>query len=264
MRTVDVAQKSCIFLVSLKSITKLKNNYMKNKIFLAATVLTAFGLAGCGKSVTVNTTDNKAVNTANKPAASNTNTAANAPAGNSAATAPKTELKDEKAQKPAGAAKKPESKAAIPANWIDMVDEVKGYGFQVPEGTKGDSTSEGGVDTFVAQTPDNINIIVYAFKDATLTKEDLLDRAEAAWTAMGEKLTAGALKSEGDDYSLAEGTSVDKDGKKSKVKVLVGTDVTDNYVMFVFTDEASFAAKEPTIDAIWGSFEMYSGGASNN
>ncbi|MGI8787857.1 MAG: hypothetical protein ACR2HG_08875 [Pyrinomonadaceae bacterium] len=239
---------------------------MNNKILLSAAVLLASGLAGCTANVSMNGNMNKPAinmaNTANKPAAANTNSMTNSTA--TTVPEPKTELKDEKAQKPAGQSKKPATKATIPANWIDMVDEVKGYGFQVPEGTKGDTTSEGGVDTFYAETPDNIGVIVYAFKDASLTKEDLLDRAEAAWGAMGEKLTAGSLKSEGDDYSLAEGTSVDKDGKKSKVKVLVGTDVTDNYVMFVFCDEASFAAKEATMDAIWGSFEMYSGGASNN
>ncbi|HEY0427790.1 MAG TPA: hypothetical protein VGC76_08405 [Pyrinomonadaceae bacterium] len=237
---------------------------MKNKFLLSAFALTALGVAGCGGGAANNAT--KPANTTNTANTANTanktaNTTSNS---NSTAPAPKTELKDEKSQKPAGDAKKPTTKATIPANWIDVVDEVRGYGFQVPEGTKGDSTSEGGVDTFVAQTPDDIGIIVYAFKDQTLTKEDLLKRAEAAWSAMGEKLTAGELKGEGDNYALAEGNSVDSEGKKSKVKVLVGTDVTDNYVMFVFTDEASFATKEATIDGIWGSFEMYSGGASNN
>lgn len=230
-------------------------------------LLTSFGLAGCNKTVTVST-DNKNVtvattNTIVNKAAANTNTTSNSTAAKTAPE-PKTELKDEKAEKPAGATKKPETKATVPANWIDMVDEVRGYGFQVPEGTKGDTTTEDGVDTFAAETPDKIGIIVYAFKDGSLTKEDLLNRAEAAWKAMGETITAGNLKSEGDDYSLAEGSSVDADGKKSKVKVLVGTDVTDNYVMFVYTDEAGYAAKEATMDAIWGSFEMYSGGASNN
>jgi hypothetical protein len=236
---------------------------MKNKFLLSVSALIALGFTGCGAPATNNANTNKPANTP----ATTTNTNANKPANSTAtktAPDPKTEIKDEKAQKPTGNTKKPSTKATVPENWIDMVDEVRGYGFQVPEGTKGDSSSEGGVDTFYAETPDNIGIIVYAFKDATLTKEDLLDRAENAWKAMGGTLTAGELKGEGDDYALSEGTSVDAEGKKSKVKVLVGTDVTDNYVMFVFTDEASYAAKEATMDNIWGSFEMYSGGASAN
>jgi general stress protein 26 len=56
----------------------------------------------------------------------------------------------------------------------------------------------------------------------------------------------------------------DKEGKKSKVKVLVGTDVTDNYVMIVGTEEAKYAANTKIIDEIWGSFEMWSGGSSGN
>jgi general stress protein 26 len=42
------------------------------------------------------------------------------------------------------------------------------------------------------------------------------------------------------------------------MKILVGTDVTDNYVMIVGTDESKFEANKEIIDAIWGSFEMWS------
>ena len=43
---------------------------------------------------------------------------------------------------------------------------------------------------------------------------------------------------------------------------MVGTDVTDNYVMILGTDPDKFAANEKIIDEIWGSFEIWSGGAS--
>ena len=55
-----------------------------------------------------------------------------------------------------------------------------------------------------------------------------------------------------------------EDGRKAKLRILVGTDVTDNYVMILGTDPDKFAANEKIIDEIWGSFEMWSGGASNN
>jgi hypothetical protein len=48
------------------------------------------------------------------------------------------------------------------------------------------------------------------------------------------------------------------------MKMLVGTDVTDNYVMVVYTPEDKYEANKSIIDQIWGSFEMYSGGASGN
>jgi hypothetical protein len=63
---------------------------------------------------------------------------------------------------------------------------------------------------------------------------------------------------------LAEAASTAGDGSKYRFKILVGTDVTDNCVVLVGTDEAKFAANEKTIDEIWGSFEMWSGGSSGN
>jgi hypothetical protein len=67
-----------------------------------------------------------------------------------------------------------------------------------------------------------------------------------------------------DDYGLFDLTSTDSDGKKWKSKVLVATDVTDNYIVIVSSDETKFDANKEIVDAIWGSFEMFSGGASGN
>jgi hypothetical protein len=80
----------------------------------------------------------------------------------------------------------------------------------------------------------------------------------------GENVTAGSLQGESEDYALAEASSVDSDGAKYKMKILVGTDVTDNYVMVVYTPEDKYEANKGIIDQIWGNFEMYSGGASGN
>ena len=80
---------------------------------------------------------------------------------------------------------------------------------------------------------------------------------------MGFELGPG-LVGESDDYSIADATSVDPDGSKFKMRILVATDVTDNYVMVIFTEEGKFSANEKIIDEIWGNFEMYSGGASGN
>jgi len=44
----------------------------------------------------------------------------------------------------------------------------------------------------------------------------------------------------------------------------VGTDVTDNYVMILGAEVGKFAPNEEIIDAIRGSFEMWSGGVNNN
>ncbi len=122
------------------------------------------------------------------------------------------------------------------------------------------------MDVFVAATPapSDLAVAVLAFKDKKMTKEDLLNVAVEFMKGLGAtKVEPGKLTGESADYSITEVTATLEDDSKSKSKVLVGTDVTDNYVMIVGTEEPKFAANEKIIDEIWGSFEMWSGGASN-
>jgi hypothetical protein len=222
-------------------------------------------LSACGNSVTVtNGNSNSTANTANSNAG-----AANANAAKAGAKPPepKTEIKNEK--RPEGQQSKAipaDKKVPVPANWIYYSDEVKGYGFWLPEGSTGDSSNVNGTDVFVAKvpSPSDVRVEVYAWKDKTLSKEDLLNMTIADMKEQGETVTAGSLQGESDDYALAEASSVDSDGKKYKMKILVGTDVTDNYVMVVYTPEEKYEANKGIIDQIWGNFEMYSGGASGN
>lgn len=243
---------------------------MKNKIntgVFATLLLSTMIFAGC--SFSVGTTPNSA-NTANtaKPAntASTANSGSNANAGSNTATAPKTDkpgAKIENEKKPEGKSTKAKD-VPVPADWVYMYNEKRGYGFSVPEGSTGQGETVDGTDVYVAMTPSEIGVLVFAFKDAKLSKEDLLNTAEKVLNDMGHTIQTGKLTNESDDYSVAEATMTNKDGKKSKVKVLVGTDVTDNYVMIVGTEESKYAANEKIIDEIWGSFEMWSGGASGN
>jgi hypothetical protein len=164
--------------------------------------------------------------------------------------------------------KLPEAKVnPVPADWMTMADEVKGYEFKVPQGTQHQTDTTGGVDVYAANVPApyDINVLVFAFKDKTLTKDDLMKRVEAALAAMGEKdIKIGEATEISADYSIATISSADKDGKITKGKVLVATDVTDNYIMMVGTGADKYSANEKTIDEIWGSFGMYSGGASGD
>jgi hypothetical protein len=164
--------------------------------------------------------------------------------------------------------KLPESKVnPVPADWITMADEVRGYEFKVPQGTQHKTDTVNGVDVYAANVPEpyDINVLIFAFKDKTLTKDDLMKKVEGVLQSMGEKdVKVTDVKELSDDYSLASITSVDEKGKTTRGKVLVGTDVTDNYIVMIGTDESKFTANEKTIDEIWGSFGMYSGGASGN
>ena len=238
---------------------------MKNKLFLIMTI-SAFGLSFTGCSASFSTGNNAA--NAAKPTNTAASPTANKPANSNSTAAksdkPYTVLTNEK--KPEGTAKTAAKNVPVPANWIYVYDEKKGYGFSVPEGTTGGSETQEGVDTYVAETPapSEVGVVVISFKDKQMSKEDLLDVAVKFLEGMGEKVAPGKLAAESDDYSLAEATTTAADGKKSKCKILVGTDVTDNYVMILGADDAKFAANEKVIDEIWGSFEMWSGGASKN
>lgn len=240
---------------------------MKKIIILAVTLMAAISMA-CSASFNMN--GNTANNAANKPA-NTANNATNKPATNAAnnatnntAASTKKEIKDEKA--PSGDTKKQKNAPTVPAEWVYYADEAKGYGFSIPAGSsEGESgKTDNGVEYFTAETPDKISIIIYAFKDAKLTKDDLLDRAEKALNAMGETVKTGELTGESDDYAISDATSEGKDGSKSHLRVLVATDVTDNYVMIVRSAAADYEKNKATMDMIWGSFEMYSGGASGN
>lgn len=232
---------------------------MKRSFLLLGTfTVFTLGFAACSSTQPTKTT--ATTTGGNTTAASNTKPANTAkPATTSAQ--PKTELKNEK--KPAGEAKTAK-KVAVPDNWIYTYDENKGYGFYLPEGSKGDYTTVNGVDIFSAQTPapSEIGVMVLAYKDSKKTKEDLLNDAEAVLKALGETVETGKLAGESEDYYVADATTTSTDGKKGKAKIVVGTDVTDNYVMIVGTDDAKYEANKDIIDKIWGSFEMWSGGAS--
>ena len=215
---------------------------MKKFVFLVCGAL-ALAAAGCGGGA--------------KPAANTPATSSPAKPSNSnstAAASPKNE-------------KKAPSTNPVPADWIRMHDDAKGYEFMVPQGTKDQQETKDGVDVYMASVPApyDIGVMVVAFKDKDASKEDLLKRAENVLKAFGEKdIKMEATKELSDDYSLVTFTSVGSDGKAGKGKILVATDVTDNYIMFVGGDADNFGSNEKTIDEIWGSFGMYSGGFSGN
>ena len=234
---------------------------MKDKTMLGGTILAvALSVMACGKAPTT------ASSTSNANS-SKTNTNVTSTAKKAEAPKPKTDIQGSKKPEAGTAKEVPAAKKVpVPSNWVYMYDQVKGYGFYLPEGSKGDSSTAEGINVFAASTPApaEVGVIVLAYKNQTLTKQDLLDDAVKFLEGLDQKVQAGTLSAESEDYSLADATTVDADGKKAKLRILVGTDVTDNYVMIVGTEEAKFDANKEIIDAIWGSFEMWSGGASGN
>lgn len=189
------------------------------------------------------------------------------PAANTAPPAAKPSTAPASSSAPKANAKKAPGTNPVPSDWIRMYDDAKGYEFMVPAGTQHESQTVDGVDVYMASVPApyEIGVMVVAFKDKTLSKEDLLKRAENILKSLDEKdVKMDPAKELSDDYTLTTFTSTGKDGKPGKGKILVGTDVTDNYIIIVGGDADKFSSNEKTIDEIWGSFGMYSGGSSGN
>ncbi|HMH43037.1 MAG TPA: hypothetical protein VK557_06110 [Pyrinomonadaceae bacterium] len=210
---------------------------MKKFLFLLSALALVTG--GCAQKPA----DNTAASSTPKPAASTTSAA------------------------PKANEKKAPSTNPVPSDWVRMYNDAKGYEFYVPAGTKDSSQNVDGVDVYMAGVPApyEIGVMVIAFKDKSLSKDDLMKRAENVLKSMDEKdIKIDAANELSADYSLATFVSTGKDGKVGKGKILVGTDVTDNYIIIVGGDADKFGANEKTIDEIWGSFGMYSGGASGN
>ncbi|MEQ1642504.1 MAG: hypothetical protein ABL959_03540 [Pyrinomonadaceae bacterium] len=222
----------------------------KRSIMIALAAAFATMLTGCEFSVGTNN---------NAPAKPTNTTAANSSNTTAAKTDSKTKPKLADEKKPEGKAKSAK-KNPVPDSWVYVYDDQKGYGFSLPEGSTGEMEKLEGIDVMVATTPapSEIDVFVLAYKDETLSKEDLLNDAVKFLEGMGQKVTPGKLKAESDEYSVADATTVLQSGEKGKIRILVGTDVTDNYVMIIGTEESKFAANESIIDQIWGSFEMWS------
>src|SRR5262249_50573828 len=139
-----------------------------------------------------------------------------APAPNTAASTPKPATAS---SSPKSAPKKAPATNPVPSDWIRMHDDAKGYEFQVPQGTKDHQETKDGVDVYMASVPApyEIGVMVVAFKDKTLSKEDLLQRAENILKAFDEKdIKLEPAKELSDDYSLVGFTSTGSDGKPGK------------------------------------------------
>lgn len=163
--------------------------------------------------------------------------------------------------------KKPPASKVVPhpENWITLTDKKKGYSFDVPQGTVSGTQKSSELDLFMAVPPEPyaVGVLVMAFKDPKLSKDNLINFATGAMDGMNVKnFKVVDVVELSDDYSLGTYTALNKEGKPIRGKVLVATDVTDNYVMIVGTEVSKYKANEEIIDEIWGSFTMRSGGAS--
>ncbi len=154
----------------------------------------------------------------------------------------------------------------LPDSWIRVYDDKLGYEFKVPAGTpKMKLSMSKGTAYYTTQTPKphQIDLALAIFKDPTLNKDQVEARTKKLLENFGDlDVKIGNAKDMGHDYSLASFTSRMQGGKKNKGVVLVALDKTDNYVFYVSCEAADYDENKETIEHIWKSFEMESGGAS--
>lgn len=229
-------------------------------------ILGATLLLGCGNKESAPKTENKP--TAEAPKEKPKATAAQP-------TKPVESAK--KIEKTAKIEKTPEAKALpeakqkpVPESWVWIDRKKKGYSFAVPEGSSEFESPETkkGAEVYAAYVPEpnNLEVYVFAFKDKSLSKEDLSTDAPAIIAELAAMpdttLDAASIADEG-DYRFANGAG-SFEGKKFKIRYLIAIDKSDNYIMAVIGDEAGFDKDTETIDTILGSFYMWSGGASGD
>lgn len=184
-------------------------------------------------------------------------------------TAAATQPATKPAAKPAAKKSLPAEKQPhpVPAEWTEMEDKVRGYSFSVPKGTTDHQESKAGIDIYIAEVPKPhaVQVMAVAYKNAKKTRADLLKEAGKIVEAVGNKdVKVGEPKELNDSYSTVDISCTDQDdGKKWKVRALVALDVTDNYILLVGAPEAEFKQSEEIIDTIWGSFDIWSGGATD-
>ncbi len=174
------------------------------------------------------------------------------------------------AAKPAAVKSVPAEKLAhpVPTDWVEINEEKRGFSFSMPKGSTAHAEDKNGVAAYIGILPapnDKVAVMVVAYKDAKKTLDDLAKEGEEALTKGFGETNPKILKTLeiSPDYRLVELTTEDaKDKSVSHWKILCGTDVTDNYVMIVGTPASELKANEPTMDEVWGSFDMRSGGAS--
>lgn len=234
---------------------------MKIRTILVSCILsTVLLISACGKSTTTTPAPTNSPSTKASPKATT-----NKPKTN-------TKLKpgEKPANTPANSKAVPEGKKVpVPADWVSVYDQNRGYEFQVPDNTKDDWQSvDDDTDVYVALLPDpaKVVVMVVAYSDSDSEKDKILVKAKSILEKMGEKdIKFNDTKEElNDDYYLVEFSSQDSKGEKTKGKLLVGVDVNDNFLMFVASPETEYKNNEKVIDEVWSSFRMYSGGLSGN
>ncbi len=143
---------------------------------------------------------------------------------------------------------------AFAQQWETFSSEAYNVKFSVPGKWKTETTTnKAGVPVLEAESPDgSLYLMVYAYKDSSLSTEDLLDKAV---DDLGVKLTGEAKEEDinGLNAWVAEATGR-IDGHPVGLFIMAATYDDDNIVAYVFTDQKAFTKNAPVMNRILDSF----------
>ncbi|HEY6330097.1 MAG TPA: hypothetical protein VI756_12230, partial [Blastocatellia bacterium] len=125
----------------------------------------------------------------------------------------------------------PDKAAPIPADWTTYTDTERGYKLRLPKGTVTDSKVTDGFDRFIASVPEpqKTAVMIVSFRESTFTKDELLEAAKRTLEKVGEaNIKIDSRSRISDDYELAYVSSTSGNGTITHLKVLLGTNGTDN------------------------------------
>ena len=149
---------------------------------------------------------------------------------------------------------------AMPTDWTRLYDSVRLYEFYAPDGSQLKTENSDGVDFVhvVPPAPAAFEVFVFAWKDPNVSQEDLIAKAQEFQKNGGATDVKVSNVEKVNDYSqIADYETTEKDGTHHKGDVLVFTDVSDNYMLFVESAADKYEANKDVMDAVWQSFGIY-------
>lgn len=153
-----------------------------------------------------------------------------------------------------------EKQQPVPKEWIELKDESKGFDFSVPAGTTGAQKTVNGTLVYMADMPPPAKIGLLVVASPKPIKDLIDDVDDIIAKVLDEKnvKVVGTQSAIADGFMLIEFTSQDTtSGTPDHWKCLLATNAPNSsYVLIVGSPESEFKADLPTIDEIWGSFDM--------
>lgn len=138
--------------------------------------------------------------------------------------------------------------------WEWFSSEKHNIKFSVPGKWKTSSgTNANGVPFLESESSDgSLYLMVYAYKDSSLSTEDLLDKAV---DDLGVKLTGEANEEEINGLHAWVGEATGRiEGQPVGLFIMAATLDEDNYVAYVFTEQSKFDKNAPVMNKILDSF----------